>query len=69
MNEDKILEQIRRLAANGFGEFILTGTNVGSYGQRTDSSIASLMKKMSQIRGVRRIRLGSVEPIQITDEF
>jgi MiaB/RimO family radical SAM methylthiotransferase len=69
MNEEKILEQIRRLGANGFGEFILTGTNVGSYGQKTDSSIASLMKKISQIRGVRRIRLGSVEPIQITDEF
>lgn len=69
MNEDKILEQIQRLARNGFGEFILTGTNVGSYGQKTGSSIASLMKKMSCIRGVRRIRLGSVEPIQITDEF
>lgn len=69
MDEEKILEQIRRLGANGFGEFILTGTNVGSYGQKTGSSIASLMKKMSQIRGVRRIRLGSVEPIQIGDEF
>ena len=69
MDEERILEQIRRLAANGFGEFILTGTNVGSYGQNRDSSIASLMKKISQIRGVRRIRLGSVEPIQITDEF
>lgn len=69
MDEEKILEQIRKLGANGFGEFILTGTNVGSYGQKTGSSIASLMKKMSQIRGVRRIRLGSVEPIQITDEF
>jgi MiaB-like tRNA modifying enzyme len=69
MSEEKILEQIRRLAANGFGEFILTGTNVGSYGQKSDSSIASLMKKISQIRGVRRIRVGSVEPIQIGDEF
>ncbi len=69
MDEEKILEQIRRLGANGFGEFILTGTNVGSYGQKTGSSIASLMKKISQIRGVRRIRLGSVEPIQISDEF
>ncbi|TKI70451.1 tRNA (N(6)-L-threonylcarbamoyladenosine(37)-C(2))-methylthiotransferase MtaB [Sulfurimonas crateris] len=69
MSEDKILEQISRLARNGFGEFILTGTNVGSYGQKSDSSIASLMKKISQIRGVRRIRVGSVEPIQITDEF
>lgn len=69
MDEEKILEQIRRLARNGFGEFILTGTNVGSYGQKSDSSIASLMKKISQIRGVRRIRVGSVEPIQIDDEF
>jgi MiaB/RimO family radical SAM methylthiotransferase len=69
MNEEKILEQIQRLARNGFGEFILTGTNVGSYGQKSESSIAALMKKISQIRGVRRIRLGSVEPIQITDEF
>lgn len=69
MDEARILEQISRLALNGFGEFILTGTNVGSYGGDTKTSLASLMKKISQIRGVRRIRLGSVEPIQITDEF
>ena len=69
MDEGRILEQISRLARNGFGEFILTGTNVGSYGQDTKTSLAKLMKRMSQIRGVRRIRLGSVEPIQITDEF
>lgn len=69
MSEEKILEQIKRLALNGFGEFILTGTNVGSYGQDTKTSLASLMKKMSLIRGVRRIRVGSVEPIQISDEF
>jgi MiaB-like tRNA modifying enzyme len=69
MDEERILEQISRLALNGFGEFILTGTNVGSYGQKTGTSVAKLMKRISQIRGVRRIRLGSVEPIQITDEF
>ncbi len=69
MDESRILEQVSRLALNGFGEFILTGTNVGSYGQDKRSSLAELMKKMSQIRGVRRIRLGSVEPIQISDAF
>ena len=69
LDENKILEQIQRLSANGFGEFILTGTNVGSYGQDTKTSLAKLMKKMSQLRGVRRIRLGSIEPIQIDDEF
>jgi len=69
MDEQRILEQITRLASNGFGEFILTGTNVGSYGQDTKTSLAKLMKRISQIRGVRRIRVGSVEPIQICDEF
>lgn len=75
MNEEKILDQIRRLAMNGFGEFVLTGTNVGSYGQGekyadgTQKNMASLLKKMSLIRGVRRIRIGSMEPIQVSDEF
>ena len=67
--EDKILEQVTTLAANGFGEFILTGTNVGSYGKKQHTSLAKLLKKMAMIKGVRRIRLGSVEPIQIDDEF
>ena len=67
--EETILEQIRKLAANGFGEFILTGTNVGSYGKDHGTSMAKLLKKMSMIRGVRRIRIGSLEPVQIDDEF
>jgi len=67
--EETILEQIRKLAANGFGEFILTGTNVGSYGQDHNTSMAKLLKKISTIRGVRRVRLGSLEPIQIDDAF
>lgn len=69
LDEEKILDQVTRLAANGFGEFILTGTNVGSYGQGVKRSMAGLLKHMSQIKGVRRIRIGSMEPIQITDEF
>ncbi|MGD9969169.1 MAG: tRNA (N(6)-L-threonylcarbamoyladenosine(37)-C(2))-methylthiotransferase MtaB [Sulfuricurvum sp.] len=69
LDEAKILEQVTRLAANGFGEFVLTGTNVGSYGQGEGRNIAGLMKKMSLIRGVRRIRVGSLEPIQINESF
>jgi len=70
LNEELILEQITKLAANGFGEFILTGTNVGSYGTKAEgTSMAKLLKRISLIRGVRRIRLGSIEPIQVTDEF
>jgi len=67
--EEDILQQIQKLASNGFGEFILTGTNVGSYGKEKNSSMAKLLKRMSLIRGVRRIRIGSLEPIQIDDEF
>jgi len=44
-NENKILEQITKLADNGFGEFVLTGTNIGSYGKDKNSSIATLLKK------------------------
>ncbi len=68
-NENQILEQVQKLASNGFGEFILTGTNVGSYGKDKESSLANLLKRLSQIRGVRRIRIGSLEPIQIDDAF
>ena len=67
--EETILEQVRRLAANGFGEFILTGTNVGSYGKDRGTSLAELLRKLSYIRGVRRIRIGSLEPVQIDDAF
>jgi len=73
-NEHKILQQITTLAINGFGEFILTGINVGSYGKEQgvvnkNDKLVQLLKKISLIRGVRRVRLGSVEPVQITDEF
>ncbi len=66
---DQIKNQVSKLANNGFGEFILTGTNVGSYGQDIGLSMAKLLKELSQIRGVRRLRVGSLEPIQIDDEF
>jgi len=66
---ETILEQISLLATNGFGEFVLTGTNMGSYGKDIGLSLSILLKKISNIRGVRRIRLGSLEPIQIDSEM
>jgi len=69
LDEAVILEQIEMLALNGFCEFILTGTNVGSYGKENGSSIAKLLKKIALIKNVKRIRIGSLEPIQLDDEF
>ncbi len=66
---EQIEEQIRVLAQHGFGEFILTGTNVGSWGRDIGSSMAKLLKRLSKLRGVRRLRIGSLEPIQIDAEF
>ena len=68
-DEELIVEQVHRLAANGFGEFILTGTNVGSYGKDRGTSLAKLLKRLFLVRGVRRIRIGSIEPVQIDEEF
>ena len=69
MPEDKIIQQITNLAKNGFSEFILTGINMGSYGKDTNTSLAKLLKKIFTIKGVKRVRLGSLEPSQINNEF
>ena len=68
-DESKILKQIEILANNGYGEFVLSGTNIGSYGKDTNSNLAKLLKKISLIKGVKRVRVGSLEPSQIDDEF
>jgi len=68
-DEELILEQVKKLAYNGYGEFVLTGTNIGSYGRDKNSSLGNLLKRISLIKGVRRVRLGSIEPIQIDESF
>lgn len=64
-----ILSQVRALSERGFSEFVLTGTNVGSYGRGEGSSIAQLIKAIAGIDGVRRVRVGSLEPSQVDAEF
>lgn len=68
-DETKIIEQVSKLALNGYGEFVLTGTNIGSYGKDKGSSLGKLVQRLGAIRGVRRIRLGSIEPVQIDESF
>lgn len=63
-----VIRQIEVLADSGFNEFILTGTNVGSY--RNDGiSLAKLIKSIIDLGVAKRVRLGSVEPSQIDEEF
>ena len=68
-SEDAILKEAESLAANGFSEIVLTGTNIGSYGKAAGTSLGALLQKLGAIRGIRRIRLGSIEPSQIDASF
>lgn len=67
--EQNILNQIKTLAQEGIEEVVLTGTNMGSYGKDTQSSVAKLIKEISKIQNIKRIRVGSLEPSQIDEEF
>ncbi|RDU62436.1 tRNA (N(6)-L-threonylcarbamoyladenosine(37)-C(2))-methylthiotransferase MtaB [Helicobacter sp. MIT 14-3879] len=67
--KEQILEQIRRLADSGISEVVLSGTNLGSYGKDTNDTLPKLLIDISKISGIKRIRLGSLEPSQIKEDF
>ena len=63
-----VLDQARRLATAGHREVVLTGVHIGAY--RADGAgLAELLRELSEIHGLERIRLGSVEPKELTDEL
>ena len=69
MDEEAILREAKILAYNGYNELVLTGTNIGSYGKDTGSSLGRLLGRLGKIGGIKRIRLGSIEPSQIDESF
>lgn len=64
-----VVEEVKRLAANGFKEVVLTGIHLSSYGVDCDDNLLNLIKKVHEVDGIERIRLGSLEPRLITEEF
>lgn len=68
---EDVLDEVRTLAGNGYQEVVLTGIHLSSYGIDFDGTrhLLSLIQAVHQIEGIRRIRLGSLEPGIITDEF
>ncbi|KAA6226409.1 MULTISPECIES: tRNA (N(6)-L-threonylcarbamoyladenosine(37)-C(2))-methylthiotransferase MtaB [unclassified Campylobacter] len=69
VDEKTLLNQIKILTQNGFNEIILTGTNIGSYGQKMGTNLGLLLQKIGKINGVKRVRLGSLEPSQLNEDF
>lgn len=58
----KVLEELRALAANGYREVVFSGINLPSYGLDTGDDLAGLVESAAEIEGIRRIRLSSLEP-------
>ena len=67
--EKDILDEIGRLAKKGYKEIVLTGIHLSSYGIDTDTSLIEIIERIHEIEGIERIRLGSLEPRIITEEF
>lgn len=66
--EEDVLFEVQKLAAAGYKEIVLTGIHLSSYGQG-GQSLLSLIGKLNEIKEVQRIRLGSLEPRIITENF
>ncbi|WP_086276399.1 tRNA (N(6)-L-threonylcarbamoyladenosine(37)-C(2))-methylthiotransferase MtaB [Campylobacter vicugnae] len=69
IDENIILKEAKILASNGYSEIVLTGTNIGSYGKGNNATLGKLVANLGKINGIKRIRLGSIEPSQIDDSF
>ncbi len=81
--DEDILQETRKLAAAGFHEIVLTGIHLSSFGvdretEKIDANsfvklqgkyLLTLLKNMAQVEGIERLRLGSLEPRIITEEF
>ena len=68
-NLESVLEEVNRLAANGYKEVVLTGIHLSSYGIDTGDTLLHLIQEIHKVEGIRRIRLGSLEPKIVTEEF
>jgi len=69
--QESILEEITQIAQKGIKEVVITGIHVASYGRdfQNENGLIELLEKINSIEGISRIRLGSLEPKIITEEF
>ena len=67
---DEVIDEIERLAKNGFKEIILVGIHVASYGADLENcSLEKLITAVDAIQGVERIRMSSIEPMTLDSRF
>ncbi len=70
-NPESILREIEEISDKGIKEVVITGIHVASYGRDFKNSyrLIDLLEDINKIEGIKRIRLGSLEPTLITEEF
>ncbi|MCX7709896.1 MAG: tRNA (N(6)-L-threonylcarbamoyladenosine(37)-C(2))-methylthiotransferase MtaB [Clostridia bacterium] len=69
-NPEDVVTEVKRLAEGGFKEIVLTGIHVASYGKDIKTtSLVDIIQRVHAIPGIERIRLGSIEPMTITEDF
>lgn len=70
-NPENILSEVKKLAEAGYPEIVLTGIHLDSYGKDFGykTKLIDVIENISEISGIERIRLGSLEPVVITEEF
>ncbi len=73
---EKIIEEIKEISKKGIKEVVITGIHIASYGKDfindeklKEYRLIDLLQEINKIEGIKRIRLGSIEPTLITDEF
>ena len=68
---ESILREMEQLAKREIKEVVLTGIHIASYGKDLEQNITliDLLEQLNQVKGIQRIRLGSLEPTIITDDF
>lgn len=65
----EVLAEVNRLAENGYQEVVLTGIHLSSYGTDCGDNLLSLIQEIHKVDRIVRIRLGSLEPKIVTEEF
>lgn len=66
----EVIEEVVRLSKAGFKEVVLTGIHVASYGKDIrGTSLIDIIRRVHEVEGIERIRLGSIEPTTVTEEF
>ena len=68
---EHIIKEIKNIANQGIKEVVITGIHIASYGKdfKDEYRLIDLLEEINKIDGIERIRLGSIEPLLITDEF